>query len=95
MNGLENVKEGDKVVAVTSRFHTFISGSFIVDRVTPTLVISQKYGIYGDQTKVKIATATEVGAERFAATSYYADTDPLVAAIRERRRLQDRCQPES
>ena len=88
MNGLENLKKGDKVTIIHQ--HRFgdicIQGGFEVNHITATLVVGKPTpcGI-GDPipgTRVKIATGKAVGDDRFSRTHYYASNDPYVAAVR-------------
>lgn len=89
MNGLEGLKKGDRVTIIHHhRFgDVFITGSFEVDHVTPTLVVGKDTPCgTGDPipgTRVRIETGKVVGDNNFSGTNYYASTHPHVAAVRQ------------
>jgi len=82
MNGLEGLKKGDDVVLIHRGWGSTVNGGFRVGHVTPTLIVSEPFGSKDDVIRVRIATGKRVGDDRFSGTSYYASTDPYVAAVR-------------
>lgn len=84
MNGLEDLKKGEKAVCITRHPFggTFIGGAVVVDHLTATLVVGAKGDKY-DGTRIRLDTAKRVGADRYSGSEWYHQDHPRVTAVRQ------------
>ena len=82
MNGLENLKVGDKVTGLnTHGMNAYLTQAYTVARVTETLVIAQgNGGLYSFRIRIKDGTSTSDGKHH--STHYYNFNHPTIESYR-------------
>lgn len=82
MNGLENVKVGDKVSVMFSHWGMFLKGELTVDRVSPTLVIC-------GNTRISIKNGNEHGNGKYQSTNFYASTHEFIVNFKKQKAMKE------
>ena len=87
MNGLENLKVGDKVTGLnTYGMDAYLTPTYFVAKVTKTLIIAQNNSGYSFRIRIKDGTSTSDG--KYPSTHYYDFNHPVIANHRKMNQIK-------
>jgi acetoacetate decarboxylase len=82
MNGLSEVKVGDKIVGF--RNNTYITATFTVVKILSTLIVAEPLNFIGPKYKfrIRIKDGTSIEDGHYTSVYYYADDHPVIVTYR-------------